>query len=140
MTHASRDTTTGARFEERAHAIANGIDLTKNKLYKYLEKNNINWNKIISRKLLPDECYYNPVTKQLFVYEKKYQQTPGSADEKIQTCGFKIRQYKKLGKAMGANEIRYIYLLSSWFSQPCYKDALEYIKEVPDCDYIIVGD
>ena len=52
MTHASRDTTTGARFEERAHAIANGIDLTKNKLYKYLEKNHINWNKIISRKLL----------------------------------------------------------------------------------------
>ena len=115
MTHASRDTTTGARFEERAHAIANGIDLTKNKLY-------------------------NPDTKQLFVYEKKYQQTPGSADEKIQTCGFKIRQYKKLGKAMGANEIKYIYLLSSWFSQPCYKDALDYIKEVPDCDYIIVGD
>ena len=140
MTHASRDTTTGARFEERAHVIANGIDLTKNKLYKYLEKNNINWNKIISRKLLPDECYYNPATKQLFVYEKKYQQTPGSANEKIQTCGFKIRQYKKLGKAIGANEVKYIYLLSSWFSQPCYKDALEYIKEVPDCDYIIVGD
>lgn len=66
--------------------------------------------------------------------------TPGSADEKIQTCGFKIRQYKKLGKALGANEVKYTYLLSSWFSQPCYKDALEYIKEVPDCNYIIVGD
>lgn len=41
---------------------------------------------------------------------------------------------------MGATEVKYIYLLSSWFSQPCYKDALDYIKEVPDCDYIIIGD
>ena len=61
-------------------------------------------------------------------------------EEHYRSNRIKIRQYKKLGKAIGANEVKYIYLLSSWFSQPCYKDALEYIKEVPDCDYIIVGD
>ena len=64
-----------------------------------MKKNGIDWTTILSRKLLPDEAYYNPITKELSVYEKKYQQTEGSADEKPQTCGFKIWEYKKLGRA-----------------------------------------
>ena len=140
-THASRDTSTGLIFEKKVVIKNDGICLTKNKLYKYLEKNKIDWTKIISRKLLPDEAYYNPKTKEFIIYEKKYQQTEGSADEKPQTCGFKIWEYKKLGKAIGAEKVTYIYLLSSWFAQNKYRDMLEYIRnEVKDCDYVIVGD
>ena len=81
-----------------------GICLTKNNLYKYLEKNGIDWTTILFRKLLPDEAYYNPTTREFSIYEKKYQQTKGSADEKPQTCGFKIWEYKKLGRAIGAEK------------------------------------
>ena len=81
------------------------------------------------------------MTKEFSIYEKKYQQTEGSADEKPQTCGFKIWEYKKLGHAMGAEKVTYTYLLSSWFAQDKYRDMLDYIRnEVKDCDYVIVGD
>lgn len=141
MTHASRNTSTGLNFEKQVLIKNDGICLTKNNLYKYLEKNGIDWTTILSRKLLPDEAYYNPVTKEFFIYEKKYQQTEGSADEKPQTCGFKIWEYKKLGRAMGAEKVTYTYLLSSWFTKDKYRDMLDYIRnEVEDCDYVIVGD
>lgn len=141
MTHASRDTSTGLKFEEYVTIKSEGICLTKNNLYKYLKDNNIDWTSILSRKLLPDEAYYNPNTKEFSIYEKKYQQTEGSADEKPQTCGFKIWEYKKIGYAIGAEKVTYTYLLSSWFAQDKYRDMLNYIRaEVEDCDYIIVGD
>ena len=141
MTRASRDTTTGLNFEKQIVIKNDGICLTKNNLYKYLEKNGIDWTTILSRKLLPDEAYYNPTTKEFSIYEKKYQQTEGSADEKPQTCGFKIWEYKKLGRAIGSEKTTYTYLLNSWFAQDKYRDMLDYIRnEVKDCDYIIVGD
>lgn len=138
MTHASRNTTTGLAFEQYITIKETGINLTKNELYNYLKKKKINWETLISRKLLPDEAYFNPSTGELHVYEKKFQQTAGSADEKIQTCAFKILQYRKLGKAIGATKVTYTYLLSKWFEQPMYKDVLDYIKTVDGCDYIIV--
>ena len=138
MTRASRDTTTGLRFEEQIHINNKGIDLTKNKLYTYLKSRGIDYTTIISRKLLPDEAYYNPETGILDIYEKKYQQTEGSADEKPQTCGFKIFQFNKIGKAIGAKEVKYTYILSDWFKQSKYKDMLEYIRLVPGCDYMFM--
>lgn len=137
-THASRDTTTGLEFEKRVSCKKDGIDLTKYKLYKYLDSQGIDWTKIISRKLLPDEAYWNPVTKELNVFEKKYQQTEGSADEKPQTCGFKIWEFSKIGKALGATKVTYTYVLSDWFKQPKYADMLEYITSIPECGYIFM--
>ena len=135
-THASRNTTTGLKFEEKVHIDTTGIDLTKNKLYNYLKENNIRWEDIISRKLLPDEAYYDPDTKELKIYEKKFQQTEGSADEKPQTCGFKISQFRKIGAAIGAENITYTYIFNDWFKHPRYKDMLDYIKSVDGCDYM----
>lgn len=137
-THASRDTTTGLEFEKRVSCKKDGIDLTKYKLYKYLDSQGIDWTKIISRKLLPDEAYWNPITKELNVFEKKYQQTEGSADEKPQTCGFKIWEFSKIGKALGATKVTYTYVLSDWFKQPKYVDMLEYIASVPECGYMFM--
>lgn len=137
-TYVSRDTTTGLEFEKRVSCKRDGIDLTKYKLYKYLDGQGINWNKIISRKLLPDEAYWDPITKELNVFEKKYQQTEGSADEKPQTCGFKIWEFGKIGKVLGATKVTYTYVLSDWFKQPKYTDMLEYIASVPGCGYIFM--
>ena len=138
MTNASRDTTTGLQFEEQVQIKSSGINLTKHNLYSYLKKIGVNWEDYISRRLLPDEAYFDPETKVFSIYEKKYQHVDGSADEKLQTCAFKIRQYEKLGKAMGAEKVTYTYVLSSWFKMPKYKDVLEYINTVPGCSYQIV--
>ena len=138
MTHASRDTSTGLKFEDKIHVISSGINLTKHKLYKYMDKLGIKWKDIISKQILPDEAYFDENTKELKIYEKKFQQVKGSADEKPQTCAFKIHQFKKIGNAIGAKSVTYTYLLSSWFARPEYKDMLEYIKSVEGCDYQIM--
>lgn len=59
MTHASRDTSTGLIFEEKIKVNKKGINLTKHNLYRYLKEKNIEYKDIISKKLLPDEAYYN---------------------------------------------------------------------------------
>ena len=135
MTHASRDTTTGMTFENKIQLHKNGINLTKYNLYRYLKECGIDYTKIISKKLLPDEAYFDIESKEFSIYEKKYQQTPGSADEKPQTCAFKIWEYNKIGKVIGAEKITYTYIFNDWFKKPEYKDMLEYIRSVPQCDY-----
>ena len=117
-----------------------GIELTKHKLYSFLKDQNIQWDNFISRKLLPDEAYFDTKNNEVIIYEKKSQQTEGSADEKLQTCAFKILEYKKLFSTFHLNKISYIYILSDWFKKPMYKDVLEYIKSVPGCDYIFASD
>lgn len=131
----SRDTTTGLKFEEKVQIQSDGINLSKHKLYAYLEKQGIDYRDIISRKILPDECYL--VNDSLRVYEKKFQQTGGSADEKPQTCGFKIQQFRKIGAALGIKpeDVSYTYVFNDWFQKPEYKDMLDYIKSVDGCDY-----
>ncbi len=131
----TRDTTTGLDFENRVHIQSGGIDLSKHKLYSFLRSRGIAYQDIISRMILPDECYL--VGDRLYVYEKKYQQTNGSADEKPQTCGFKIQQFRKIGAALGVEpeNVFYIYVFNDWFRKPIYKDMLEYIKSVDGCDY-----
>ena len=135
-TTASRNTMTGFYFEDIATVKHNGINVSKHALYRFLDSRGIKWEDILSRKLLPDEAYWNEETKTLSVFEKKYQQIEGSADEKPQTCGFKIQQFKKIGKAIGAETVTYTYIFNDWFKQPRYKDMLEYIESVDGCGYI----
>lgn len=134
--NATRDTSTGLNFEKKVILNKEGINLSKNNLYKFLKNKGIEWNKIISRKLLPDEAYYNEETKHFDIYEKKFQKTEGSADEKPQTCGFKICEFSKIGHAIGAENITYTYILSNWFKQEKYKDMLAYISSVEGCGYL----
>lgn len=139
-THASRDTTTGLMFENYVTMKASGIDVSKTKLYGFLKNNGINWTEFLSRKLLPDEAYWDEQKKILTIYEKKYQQTEGSADEKPQTCGFKIWEFSKIGQALGATAVTYTYILSDWFKADKYRDMLEYIRSVPNCNYMFMED
>jgi hypothetical protein len=105
----------------------------KNGLYKYLESKNIDYKKIISKKLLPDEALYVIVNNTLFVIEIKFQHGTGSVDEKLQTCDFKRKQYAKLMAPLNI-EVEYIYILNDWFRQSQYKDTLDYIISV-GCQY-----
>ena len=86
---------------------------------------------IWSKRLYPDEAII--LDNDIFIIEKKYQQSEGSVDEKLQTCDFKRRQYEKVGKVVN-KRIHFCYLLNDWFKKEKYKDVLEYIKSA-HCDY-----
>jgi hypothetical protein len=105
----------------------------KHKLYKFLKEQGVDYTKIISKKLLPDEAVYIVYNNTLFVIEMKFQRVAGSVDEKLQTCDFKKKQYKKIMAALNI-EVEYIYLLSNWFKKPEYRDTLDYIISV-GCHY-----
>lgn len=105
----------------------------KHDLYRYLELKGVRWEKLISKKLLPDDALYVIHNNTLFVIELKFQEVAGSVDEKLQTCDFKRKQYKKLMSQLNV-EVEYIYVLSEWFKQPGYKDVLDYIISV-GCQY-----
>jgi len=128
-----------SKFDSRA-----GVDVYfKNKLvarcfrkhefYRFLEENNIDWKKIVSKRLLPDDAMLVIVRDTLFIIEVKYQQVAGSVDEKLQTCDFKRKQYQKLVNPLEL-KVEYVYVLSNWFKKPEYKDTLDYIQSV-NCHY-----
>ena len=100
----------------------------KHQIYsKLLEPKGINYKKIISKKLLPDDAIL--IKDTVYIIEKKFQSGAGSVDEKLQTCDFKKKQYTRLLSTVGLR-CEYIYVLSDWFKQPEYKDVHEYIKSV----------
>ena len=55
----------------------------KNGLYKFLETKGVDYTKILSKKLLPDEAIYVIVNNTLFIIEVKFQKVAGSVDEKF---------------------------------------------------------
>ena len=109
------------------------IIIKKHGFYRYLKEIGIDWTKIISKKLLPDDSIYVIINNTLFIVECKYQQVNGSVDEKLQTCDFKMKQYQKLMSQVNI-DVEYIYLLSDWFKKPKYKDVLDYIISM-HCQY-----
>lgn len=111
-----------------------GISAPKNNLYKkILEPKGINFENIISKKLLPDDAFYNINNNTVYILEKKFQNVDGSVDEKLQTCGFKKGQYEKLFSPINI-KVEYIYILNDWFKQYKYHDVLDYIKS-QGCHY-----
>ncbi|OGW74583.1 MAG: hypothetical protein A2Z72_02215 [Omnitrophica bacterium RBG_13_46_9] len=102
----------------------------KHKLYKnLLEPKGVDYKKIISKKLIPDDAILIIKDKTLFIIELKFQEVAGSVDEKLQTCDFKNKQYKKLLAPLKI-DVKYVYVLNDWFTKPEYRDVLEYIKSV----------
>ena len=105
----------------------------KHDFYKFLEEIEIDWNKYISKQLLPDDSIYVIINNTLYIIECKHQQVAGSVDEKLQTCDFKKKEYQKL-MAPANIKVQYMYLLDNWFRDPKYKDVLDYIISV-GCQY-----
>jgi len=102
-------------------------------LYRFLESVGVQWEKIISKRLLPDDAIYVIKENTIFIIEIKHQEVAGSVDEKLQTCDFKKRQYQKLFSELNY-EVEYIYILDDWFRDEKYRDVLDYIISV-DCKY-----
>ncbi|MCC7570727.1 hypothetical protein KO465_05245 [Candidatus Micrarchaeota archaeon] len=110
----------------------------KGKIYsKLLKKYNINYKDYISTKLLPDDAIFVLRNKTMYIIEKKFQRVSGSVDEKLQTCDFKNRQYKKLFSKLDL-KVKYIYILNDWFKNDRYMDVLEYVSSV-GCYYFFNG-
>lgn len=111
-----------------------GVSFKKNGFYKFLKGNGVDYTKIVTKKLLPDDAIFVIANNTLFIIEMKFQEVAGSTDEKLQTCDFKIKQYKKLAAPLNM-EVQYIYILNDWFKKPEYKDVLDYIISVNGCSY-----
>jgi hypothetical protein len=105
----------------------------KHKLYKFLESQGVSHTKILSKQLLPDEALLVETTRTAYIIEMKTQETSGSVDEKLQTCDFKKKQYKKLFAPL-KYKVEYMYVLDDWFKKPAYKDVLNYVESV-GCSY-----
>lgn len=105
----------------------------KHGLYKLLAAKGVEYKKILSKRLIPDEAIYVIVNNTLFVIEMKFQNVGGSVDEKLQTCDFKKKQYQKLMAPLNI-EVQYIYILGDWFRKLEYKDTLDYIISA-GCQY-----
>jgi hypothetical protein len=110
------------------------MSFKKHELYRFLEKQGINYLDYISRKILPDDAIFVLANNTLFVIEIKFQEVAGSTDEKLQTCDFKIKQYRKLLSSLNI-DVEYIYILNDWFKKPEYKDVLDYIISVRGCSF-----
>jgi hypothetical protein len=122
------------RFQKKSKSELVGSIYRKNDFYKYfLEPNGIDYKAIISKKLLPDDTVFVVNNNTLHVIECKFQTVEGSVDEKLQTCDFKNKQYRKLLAPLNI-EVKYIYVLNDWFNKPTYKDVLDYIISV-NCYY-----
>ena len=112
-----------------------GFIFIKNTFYTdVLEKNNINWKSITKSKILPDEGIFLKSKNKILIIEKKFQNVSGSVDEKLQTCDFKLKKYKKLCRSIDNTTVEYVYVLNNWFKKEKYSEVLKYIKEV-GCDY-----
>ena len=106
------------------------ISAGKYRLYKnILEPNGIDYRDYISKQLLPDEALLNLTNNTIYIIEKKFQHGAGSVDEKLQTCDFKKKQYKKLFDPLRI-EVEYYYVLNDYFDHPQYNDVFEYIESV----------
>ena len=101
--------------------------------YTFLSESKVDWQNVLSKRLLPDDALLVIVRETLFIIEVKYQQVAGSVDEKLQTCDFKRKQYLKLVAPLGL-KVEYVYVLNDWFKKPEYKDVLDYIHSV-NCHY-----
>ena len=111
-----------------------GLTFKKYELYKYLEKNKIDYKKFISKRLLPDDAIFVITNNTFFILEIKFQRVGGSTDEKLQTCDFKIKQYRKLLSQLNV-EVEYVYILNDWFKNSRYKDDLDYVISISGCSY-----
>ncbi len=120
-------------FEIYYNRVLVAESFKKYELYRHLDFLGIEWENILSKKLLPDDAIYVISNNTVFIIEVKYQEVAGSVDEKLQTCGFKLSQYKRLFAPLNHN-VEYIYILNDWFRKTEYQDTLDYIIHM-NCRY-----
>lgn len=110
-----------------------GKVMNHNDLFQFIYEQTGSHDVEISNKFFPRDTLYVLIYGKITIIDYRYQQVAGSVDEKLQTCDFKKKQYKKLLSTLNI-EVEYIYILNDWFRKPEYKDVLDYIHSV-GCDY-----
>jgi hypothetical protein len=105
----------------------------KHDFYKFLDEFEVDWHKMLSEKLLPDDAMLVIVRETLFIIEVNYQKMTDAEDEELMLCDFNRKQYLKLVAPLGF-KVEYVYVLNDWFKKPEYKDMLDYIQSV-NCHY-----
>jgi len=102
----------------------------KNELYEeFLKPNKIDYSRIFSRKLLPDEAILSRKNNMFYIIEYKSKENVRFVYEDLQSCNFRNKQYRKLFESLNLT-VRYIYIISDYFKKKEYKDVLEYVKSV----------
>jgi hypothetical protein len=99
----------------------------------WLDELEIEVSSVWSKTLVPDTVVFNYLLRTVYIVEMKTQNVSGSADEKLQTCVFKRKQFLRLFRDL-KYRVEYVYLLSDWFKKPEYKDSLDDIY-VNGCSY-----
>jgi len=99
----------------------------------WLTELEVNANKVWSKVLIPDTVVFNIKLRTVYIVEMKTQNVSGSADEKLQTCVFKRKQFLRLFRDL-KYRVEYVYLLSDWFKKTEYRDALDDIY-LNGCSY-----
>ena len=112
-----------------------GKILNKHGFYKWFhEEYGVDLAHNLSKKLLPDNVFYNLQQEKIYIIEVKYQKSEGSVDEKLQTFQFKKYQYMKMMRQLEQKtnkiiDVEYIYILNEYFKQAKYIDVLNYIRQ-----------
>lgn len=122
------------RIKQRDTNTVVGYFMKKSKLYQWLkeseETENLNYKNILSKNLEADGIILliDNGVHNFYIFEKKYQESEGSVDEKLQTFEYKLYQYRRvLEKANIGYTINFAYILSDKFKTPKYSDNLNYI-------------
>lgn len=111
-----------------------GFSVPQNKVYSvFLEKKGVNYKDYNSKKWRPDECFINMQNRVAYIIEKKFQNTPGSVDEKLPSCHFKRQEYQKLFAPLHF-KVEFLYVFNDWFLDKRYRDTLDYIEQM-GCSY-----
>ena len=117
-------------FKEQKHIGYYGI---QNQIYNALylinkrQFSQKNIEKVFSKKIHPDSFIISLKPRQLTIFEKKWQQSEGSVDEKIQTAPYKLHMFEKLLRNANIS-CQYQYILSKWFQKKTYRNVKEYYK------------
>lgn len=105
-----------------------GMSVPKRNIYnKFLEQRGIDYKEYNSKRWEPDEAFINLINNTVYIIEKKFQNCPGSVDEKLPNCHFKKLEYEKLFTPLNF-KVEFVYILSDWFRDSQYRDTLAYIK------------
>lgn len=117
---------------------------TQHSFIRFLAEHGIDYRTYWSKKYLPDDTFIDIEHGVARIFEKKYQKSAGSADEKIQTGPFKLKRFKTILEPLGITDVKYAYILADKFHEPCYDDVRDYYAdndeidlfyEFPDADY-----
>lgn len=115
-----------------------GMSVPQTRIYShFLEPHGIYYADYNSKAWRPDEAFINYENRTAYIIEKKFQNCPGSVDEKLPSCHFKKWEYEKLFKPLGYR-VEFIYIFNDWFRNFKYRDTLEYIERM-GCYYFYNG-